>query len=111
MDNEDQWYGRDNLIAHGFGPLEGQQVRLAGISGGGLRRGTLDGWCVESFAIDWPDVSLLLLEPNQSIFQEDAVFHKLDVQSELRAFGFSYTGRSLIYAISSDLVIFHRHMP
>ncbi len=30
-------------------------------------------------------------------------------ESELRAFGFSYTGRTLIIATSNELVIYRRH--
>lgn len=90
VDNTEAWYGPHILIGLGFGPLEGKQVRLSGINGGGLPVWTKDGWSVERLPIDWPDESLLLLEPFSSIYRNDARFSKLAVEREVRAFGFSF---------------------
>lgn len=104
----DSWYGPDMLIGNGIGPLAGKQVRLAGLNGGGLPCLTKDGWATERLAIDWPDEYLLLLEPHCSIYQPDARFTKLAVDREVRAFGFSHTGNSLIIATSSDVTMYSR---
>jgi hypothetical protein len=90
----------------GIGPLEGKRIRLAGLHGGGLLNCGREGWWVEALAIDWPDVNLLLVEPWQSIFRESARFAKLAVAREVRAFGFSETGASLVLATSSDLTVY-----
>jgi len=101
------------LMASGFGPLEGQNIRMAGLFGGGLPLTTEDGWSLEEQAPGWPTRSILLTPP--TIESEDgnsvageAVFIGDDGACELRAFGFSETGRSLVIAISCDLSIFVR---
>jgi hypothetical protein len=38
------------LTAVGFGPLDGQAIRIAGLFGGGLPLTTLDGWYLEAQA-------------------------------------------------------------
>lgn len=102
---DDSWYDGRRLRAQGIGPLANQTVRLAGLHGGGLLRCGLGGWSVESLALDWPDVCLLLVEPWRSIFDEKTGFTKLAVEREVRAFGFSDTGASLVIATSSDVVV------
>ncbi|MHB0936711.1 MAG: hypothetical protein ACYDCO_09910 [Armatimonadota bacterium] len=105
--DDDGWYDEHRLQALGIGPLEGKIIRLAGLHGGGLRTGTHEGWHACAAALEWPVVSLLLVEPWKSIFDESAPFTKLAEVLEFRAFGFSYTGNSLIFATSSDITIFH----
>jgi hypothetical protein len=100
------WYNERQLTAKGVGPLEGKTIRLAGLHGGGLPRGGEQGWSVEELAIDWPDISLMLVGPWQSIYNESTQFTKLAVERELRAFGFSGTGRSLIVATSSEVTLY-----
>lgn len=103
----DSWYA-GVLIGVGIGPMEGKHARLAGLEGGGLLSCTKDGWNTERLAIDWPDECLLLVEPYHSIYQPDARFAKLAVEPTVRCFGFSFTGKSLIIATSSDVTIYHR---
>src|SRR5262245_9411824 len=103
---DDSWYEERRLLAAGIGPLEGKTIRLAGLHGGGLPGSGQQGWSVEALALDWPDVSLLLVEPWQSIYQESARFTKLAVRREVRAFGFSPSGVSLVLATSSDVTVY-----
>ncbi len=100
------WYDERRLRAKGIGPLENHTIRLAGLHGGGLLTGGKGGWSVESLTLDWPDVNLLLVEPWRAIFDEKTGFTKLAVEREIRAFGFSDTGASLVLATSSDVVVF-----
>lgn len=44
VEHRSAWYGSHDLIGHGFGPLSGRQIRLAGAGGGGLLTLTRDGW-------------------------------------------------------------------
>jgi hypothetical protein len=106
--NQQLWFGKDCVTAIGFGPLEGSEIRVSGLVGGGLPIQTHDGWNVDALAIDWPDTSLLLLGKYESIYQPSSLFWKLAIERETRAFGFSYTGRSLLYAISSGITIWKR---
>ncbi|WP_225933220.1 hypothetical protein [Pseudomonas peradeniyensis] len=96
----------------GIGPLSGCTLRMAGISGGGLPNATADGWCVEAIPVRWPVSQLLLVEPGSWLFGaaygKPANFHKLAEEPELRAFGFSWSGRSLVIAGSGELMLFSR---
>ncbi len=100
------------LEADGIGPSSGQRIRLSGIYGGGLPHLTRDGWSAEAFALDWPEVSLVLVPPGSwafgDAFGKPADYVKVAVESEVRAWGFSPTGKSLILATSSDLTVFAR---
>jgi hypothetical protein len=111
--NPDEYFGKEvHLEAEGIGPLEGKTITVAGLLGGGLPRVTEDGWCIELVTIDWPDVDILLVEPGSSLYgslygKPDA-FQKIGSDSELRACGFSHTGKSFVIATSSDLIIYAR---
>ena len=98
-----------NLTTPGFGVLEGKTIRTAGLAGGGLPSGTDDGWCVHRFAFHWPEEILLLTPPGNWIYggvpSMGSDFYRLGSDSEIRAFGFSPTGRTLVIATGSDLAI------
>jgi hypothetical protein len=108
---DDSWYDQRRLLAMGIGPLDRKTIRLAGLNGGGLLQGGKQGWSVDTLPLDWPHFSLLLVEPWKSIYQSSARFTKLAVIRELRAFGFSDTGASLVIATSSDVTIFGAELP
>jgi hypothetical protein len=100
------------LEAEGIGPLSRTIVRVAGVAGGALPRGTSDMWSVELVTMEWPVTDVLLFAPGASLFgslhgRPDS-FTKLASESEVRGAGFSYSGRSLIVATSSDITIFGR---
>jgi hypothetical protein len=104
---DDGWYDeRRRLRAFGIGPLEGRLIRLARLNGGGLPRGGRDGWWVEAVTLEWPEVSLLLGGPWGDVYDGRTPFAKLAVEREVRAFGFSDTGESLVIATSSDVTVF-----
>jgi hypothetical protein len=109
-DDRSGWYGHDNLIGLGFGPLEGQTVRLAGLWGGGLSIQTSDFWRVERLASNWPEEHLLMFEPTtKHKYSEASRFCKLsDPITEVRGFGFSYSGKSLLIATASNLTLYAR---
>ncbi|MEO0586646.1 MAG: hypothetical protein AAF078_03310 [Planctomycetota bacterium] len=104
----DGWYDNTRLVALGIGPLKEQVIRLSGLHGGGLPIHTADGWSVQAITMPWPVEHLLLEEPFKTIYDDKASVAKLAVVLGTRAFGFSPTGRSLIWAISSDLAIYTR---
>jgi len=105
---DDNCYDVHRLRGRGIGPIADQSVRLVGLHGGGLASTSADGWSVESITLSWPDQHLLLIEPRGSLYSPTATFTRLAVEREVRAFGFSSTGRTLLIATSSELVLFPR---
>jgi hypothetical protein len=113
-DRGDDWDRPFALEALGIGPLAGQWVRMAGLYGGGLTCGTEEEWWVERLAWDWPDDILLLSAPGSSMYgelvnQQTNYWKIAPGVTEVRAWGFSPTGRTLLLATSSDLTIWTRH--
>lgn len=111
-DDDGDWHDTFFLEADGIGPLADQRIRTAGLHGGGLPVMTGDGWAADDFVLDWPDHTLLLVPPGSWAygdgFGKPANYTKVAVESELRAWGFSATGRSLIVAASSYLTCWSR---
>ncbi|MCE9530601.1 MAG: hypothetical protein K8T89_05655 [Planctomycetes bacterium] len=112
-DSEDFEFDSGNLLVAGIGPLEGQRIRTAGISGGGLASTARDGWGVERHPFSFPDDELFFCSPGQTMLWtrpgETPRLTKLGgFVTELRAFGFSPTGRSFVIATSSDVLIYVR---
>jgi hypothetical protein len=112
--DDDESYFEDTryLEAEGIGPLKGKTLRVAGSQGGGLPTSTEDGWSLELVTCEWPEQEVLLLEPFATLFdflqRKPSRFHKIATDSEIRAYGFSYTGKTMIVASSSDVIIFSR---
>lgn len=112
-DSSDFAFDLGNLIAEGIGPLAGQRIRTAGMYGGGLASGSGDGWCIERHPFSFPDDELFVSPPGHTMLwtrrDEEVRLTKLGrFVTELRAFGFSPTGRTLVVAVSSDVTIFAR---
>ena len=111
-DHADYYDLENYLEAEGIGPLKGKIVRVAGLFGGGLPQQTEDGWFLENVTLEWPNENILLVEPGSSLYgstyEKPDVFHKIACESEIRALGFSYTGRVLIMATTSDIAIYAR---
>jgi hypothetical protein len=100
---DDDWYDEYALTADGIGPLAGMRIRLAGLHGGGLPRCTRDGWSVTYFPVDWPEERLVLEPPGRDVLfpgREDGCVQLFgpDDAMELRAYGFSPSGRLLVVA-------------
>ena len=100
------WYDERNLRADAIDPIAGEPVRLAGLIGGGLPNIGPGGWWADAITLDWPDTSLLLGGPGGWIYDDNTPFVKVGIEREVRAFGFSWSGESLVLATSSDLAIF-----
>jgi hypothetical protein len=108
MEHRSAWYGRHDLIGMGFGPLSNRHVALSGAFGGGLPTVTRDGWGAARVPVDWPDEYLLLVAPFSSIRHPSAQFWKLLASRDSVAWGFSYSGRSLVAATVEGVSIFSR---
>lgn len=102
-----------NLLMKGIGPLADKQVRMSGIYGGRLACQTADGWRLEAVPLSWPDEEIILSPPGQTMLwcpaDQSVKLHKLaGFATELRAFGFSPTGRCFVVATAADISIFSR---
>lgn len=110
-DPEDGYPDGPDLTCPGLGPLAGVQVRIAGLFGGGLHTAADDGWAVEVVSPEWPHHQVLLAAGGD-FYRGSAgeqwwhIFHA--DYSELRAAGFSPSGRSLVVATSSDITLWTR---
>ncbi|CAM3967484.1 hypothetical protein ABE525_24090 [Pseudomonas wadenswilerensis] len=105
--------GSDHYLeTRGIGPLHDRVIRMAGIQGGSLPISTSDGWVVENITLAWPEQHLLLVEPGSWLhgarYNRPWQFHTLAIETEVRAFGFSYTGLSLVIATGGELLIYGR---
>lgn len=110
--DEDNWQDDFELEAIGIGPLAAQSIRISGLPGGALAVTTKDGWSLERLTLIWPEESIVLTAPGSWIYEtrpdRSSVFTKLAEESEIRACGFSPTGKSVIIATTSDVTMFSR---
>lgn len=110
---EQDIYNPTKLEALGIGSYSNQKTCVSGIDGGGLPNQTYDGWKVDRFSLEF-SFDVLLLSPPDSfgvygiLHDKSHDFNKIYEDSELRAWGFSPTGKTLIIADSSDLFIYGR---
>ncbi|AWW42219.1 hypothetical protein ADL00_05030 [Streptomyces sp. AS58] len=101
-----------DLSCPGLGPVTGSRVHIAGLFGGGLHTTTEDGWSLEVVTPAWPNERVLLSRdgglPHAGRHGERwwHVFHSY--HSELRAVGFSPSGRTIAVATSSDVSLWAR---
>jgi hypothetical protein len=112
-DDEDCIVDVGNLLAAGIGPLDGFDIRISGIYGGGLASRTADGWGVERHPLAWPGEELFVSPPGQSMLwlPPDTPMRLTKLggfSAELRAFGFSPTGKAFVIATAADILIFGR---
>ena len=116
---EESGYDHEKLEAVRLDKPDARPIPMAGDDGGGLRRTTSDGWTIDNLQINWPTSYSILQQPGASIFflgpqweqrGKDASFRVL-VQSEGLpvAFGFSWSGKSLVWLDRSDLIIWTRN--
>jgi len=115
-DSDDFQHDTSNLVVAGIGPLASQRLHTAGVHGGGLAVTTADGWSLDLLCLSWPRQSLFLTPPGHWLYRtaqggsdgSDDTTSKIATDSEIRAFGFSPTGRAFIFATGSDISVFNR---
>ncbi|MEV4947297.1 hypothetical protein [Streptomyces sp. NPDC053755] len=100
-----------DLACPGIGPVDGTEIRVAGLFGGGLHSTTADGWTVDVVSPDWPHDRVLLSADGGANKGAAGgtwwhVFHS--AHAELRTAGFSPSGLTLAVATSSDLTLWTR---
>ncbi|MBL7626224.1 hypothetical protein [Frankia nepalensis] len=102
----------DDLSVPGLGLLAGTRVRIAGLFGGGLHSTTSDGWAIDVVAPEWLRHRVLLSSDGGRYEGPSGTdwWHIFQAHSELRAAGFSPSGRSLVIATSSDVTLLIRYL-
>lgn len=96
------FFDESTLAAKGFEKLSGLEIKTAGLFGGNLSKTTQDGWNLSIVRSNGIIDEIYLISDKDKIFVEN------DEVSEIRAFGFSDTGKSFIVATTSELTIFSR---
>jgi len=94
-------YPDDANICRGIPPLQDQLIAVAGLWGGSLPPETHDGWHVVSERVDKITSLHLTNAVTSAQIADDRIV-------DIRAFGFSPTGLSLIVATAADLLILGR---
>ncbi len=108
----DSFLSRSNTVAAGIGPLDGVNMPLAGLWGGGLPSSTPDGWYVFRMPKQWSDERIVLQCPDANMYSSYKGLTQIAAPlSELRAVGFTLDGAVLVVATSSTLQIWRRPMP
>lgn len=115
---DDSGYDPEHLVAIRRDRAGDHQISMAGDDGGGLRRTTSDGWTIDILQVNWPTAYSILQPPGASIYfldpqwehrGKDASFRVLMKSGGLPVtFGFSWSGKSLVWLDRSDLFIWHR---
>jgi hypothetical protein len=111
-DCEQPAYDPATLTAWPTNKDESYKIRMCGLHGGGLRTVTDDGWSVHSIPIDWPKSFYVLNHPGSDVFMSrfghPVRISVLAHDCEVRAFGFSWTGNTLVLAGSAGVRIWGR---
>lgn len=107
------WHDQFNLYCLGVGPLSKSRVRTAGLWGGGLCSYTRDSWSLRSFYQENSWSPLVVLEPPDGdvrLPDEAAGCTRLEIPDldTFRACGFSPTGKSIVAADASGVIIYGR---
>jgi len=111
-DNEKMFPNSDEsgMTAPGIGKHSSKVFQLAGLQGGGLVRGTKDGWGLHVIQLPWPIHVVFLTSNYAEVTDSSGNVTKLcsDEPCEYRAAGFSPTGRSFVVATSGELMFYAR---
>ncbi|MDA0183211.1 hypothetical protein OJ997_23070 [Solirubrobacter phytolaccae] len=96
---DDTWHDARALTAQGIGPLEGVRVPIVGLSGGGFPLTTGDDWSVAHE--DEGRVELTAPDGSSRLIHNDDFF-------EVRAVGFSLSGKAIVIATAGECYLFTR---
>lgn len=111
-DDADNYENPDSseMTAPGIGKLATHAISVAGIHGGGMAKGSADGWSLDVVQLPWPVHFVFLTSGFKHFLDASAQVTKIctDEPCEFRAAGFSPTGKSFVIATSGELTIYSR---
>jgi hypothetical protein len=116
LNNDSDWWQNFNQETNsikGFDILDKTEISTCGLFGqNNLLKSTSDGWTltVSNPEPDDKPFEMYLVQKIHLVSpdKKEKIFITKDGPCELRAFGFSETGKSLIVALSCDLTIYSR---
>jgi hypothetical protein len=94
------WFDESGPEATGIGPLAEEQVPVVGLAGGSLAQATTDGW-----RVSLNTAGVLVHAPDG---QDPGASFTVEESEELRAWGFSPDGLTLVAGASPGLAIYRR---
>lgn len=99
-----------NLTCPGIGALEQEQIRIAGLHGGGLPLGNSHGDTLTLMALDWPWMDVIFQPHWTSVYQEKDTEKCYQIYSSdsVKVYGFSPDGKTFVIGTSSDLLIYRK---
>lgn len=109
-DDEPYEGSSDNeLTCLGIGPIEGEDVPLCGLNGGGMPHTTSKGESLVLVAPNWPEYDLILCQNYKDPFVDGHQNECTKIYTEhVRAFGFSWCSNYIVAACGSDLDLWKR---
>src|SRR5262245_46628881 len=111
-DREHSTYDPTTLTAWPTNKDQSFKVQMCGLHGGGLRTGADDGWSIDVIPIDWPKAFFVLNHPNSDVFMSKlgrpVHISVLAHDYEAHAFGFSWTGKTVVKADGAGVQIWGR---
>ena len=108
-DEDGDWYDPINLTCQGIGPIADENILIAGLHGGGLLKCNQYGESLELTSLQWPVDDIYFCPIGKSIFTEHLQTDCCRIFSDyVRCYGFSWHGRFIVIATSSDETIWQR---
>lgn len=103
------WFNGQLLLCSGIGPIADEAIQLAGLHGGGLPTQTAYGESLEVVSPNWPVHDLVFCAKHGSALTERFQSTCVRIASDhLRAYGFSWSGETFVYATGSDVHLYAR---
>lgn len=99
------WLDETTPAAEGIGPLAGQMVPVAGLSGGRLATARADGASLTREGAGDPQTESVVLEVEG---ERRRLVHVWDTGGELVAYGFSPCGEHVIVATTANVSVYTR---
>jgi hypothetical protein len=111
-DRQRSAYDSSTLTAWPTNQDEDNRIQMCGLHGGALRTVTDDGWSIDAIPIYWPKYFFVLNHPNSSVFMSKlgrpVHISVLANDYQPRAFGFSWSGKTLIKSDGAGIYIWGR---
>lgn len=109
-ETDGDWLSERLLVCDGIGPLTGEHIELAGLNGGGLPLGSGQGESLEVVSPNWPLGDLIFCSDFGSALIDQFQSSCVRIASDhIRAYGFSWSGNTFIWATGSEIHVFVRH--
>lgn len=108
-DEYGDWYDAINLTSQGIGSVASEIIMIAGLNGGGLPTCNQYRECLELTSLQWPINDIYFCPNGKSVLIEHLQTNCCRIFSDhVLCYGFSWDGRFIAIATSSDVTIWRR---